>query len=221
MTPEAFADLYPRLYHMTAAGGWEGIRADGLLPVARLLDRQGADPDVRESVQFSRRPEQIELAPGVVVRDNKILNEKALARALRDGLTPRDWYGILNARVFFWVNPARLDGLLAARPYRDRAHDVLAFDTLGVVRSRAGDVECAPINTGAAIMKAAPRGLSTFVPLADLPYEAWRKRRGRADAVVEVAVPGGVPDAGDHLLEVRRRRAGTPGDLLWSHRRPS
>ena len=216
MTPDRFAQLYPRLYHMTAAGGWTGIREDGLIPVAGLLDRLGADAATREAVQFSRRGEQVELAPGVVVRDNKVLNEKVLARALRDGLTPRDWYGILNARVFFWVNLARLDRLLAARPYRGTAHDVLAFDTLGVLRSHAGRVECAPINTGAAIMKAAPRGRSTFVPLAAVPHDAWKAKRGRADAVVEVAVPGGVPDAGDHLVEVRRRRAGEPDAVLWT-----
>lgn len=215
MTPEAFAERYPRLYHMTAAGGWEGIRDHGLLPVAALLDRYGADEATREAVQFSRRTGQVALAPGVTVRDNKVLNEKSLAKALTGGLTPRDWYGILNQRAFLWVNPKRLERLLTGRAYRDSAHDVLTFDTLGLVKAHADRVEVTPMNTGAAFMRAVPRGRESFVPLADLPWDEWRAKRGPRDAVVEVAIPGGVPDAGAYLSEVRRRQAGREDEVLW------
>ena len=216
MTPEDFADAYPRLYHMTGAGGWEGIVRDGLLPVAALLDAHEADEAQREAVQFSRRPAQVTLAPGVVVRDNKVLNEKALARALTGGLTPRDWYGMLNARAFLWANPRRLERLLGGRAYRDSAHDVLTFDTLSLVQAHRGVIEGTPMNTGAAFMRAVPRGRDSFVPLADIPWDDWRAKRGKRDAVVEVAVPGGVPDARDHLLEVRRRQAGREDAVLWT-----
>ena len=216
MTPEDFAGHYPRLYHMTGAGGWEGIARDGLLPVAALLDAHGADDAQREAVQFSRRAEQVTLAPGVVVRDNKVLNEKALTKALTGGLTPRDWYAILNARAFLWANPKRLDKLLGGRAYRDSAHDVLTFDALSLVRAYADVIEGTPMNTGAAFMRAVPRGRESFVPLADIPWDDWKAKRGRRDAVVEVAVPGGVPDARDHLLEVRRRQAGREDAVLWT-----
>ena len=216
MTPEDLAGHYPRLYHMTAAGGWAGIRANGLLPVEALLDAHGADDAAREAIQFARRPEQVELSPGVVVRDNKVLNEKSLARALTGGLAPRDWYGMLNARAFLWANPKRLDKLLAGRAYRDSAHDVLTFETRPLVTAYADVLECTPMNTGAAFMRAVPRGRESFVPLADVPWDAWRAKRGRADAVVEVAVPGGVPDAARYLTEVRRRRAGREDAVLWT-----
>ena len=107
MTPEAFAEHYPRLYHMTAAGGWEGIKANGLRTTRQLLTDAGADEATVEAVAFARRTEQVELAPGVTIRDNKVLNETSLAKALTDGLTPRDWYGLLNERVFLWANPKR------------------------------------------------------------------------------------------------------------------
>ena len=216
MTPEAFAGAYPRLYHMTAAGGWEGIREHGLLSVRQLLEAHGADADTVETVAFSRRPAQVSLAPGVTIRDNKVLNEKSLERALTGGLTPRDWYGMLNARAFLWANPKRLEKLLAGRAYRDDAHDVLSFDTLPLVRAHADRIEVTPMNTGAAFMRAVPRGRESFVPLGDLPWEDWRARRGRADAVVEVAVPGGVPDARDYLIEVRRRQAGRDDAVVWT-----
>lgn len=216
MTPEAFAAAYPRLYHMTGAGGWEGIARDGLLPVSALLDWHGADEATRERLQFSRRAEQVTLAPGVVVRDNKVLNEKSLRRALTGGLTPRDWYAMLNARAFLWVNPKRLERLLGGRAYRDDTHDVLAFDTLSLVRAHADRVEGTPMNTGAAFMRAVERGRESFVPLADIPWDEWKAKRGVRDAVVEVAVPGGVPDAADHLLEVRRRQAGREDEVLWT-----
>ena len=216
MTPEAFAGHYPRLYHMTAAGGWEGIREHGLLSVRQLLHRHQADEELTERVAFARRPEQVSLAPGVTIRDNKVLNEKSLARALTGRLTPRDWYGMLNERAFLWANPKRLEKLLAGRAYRGDAHDVLAFDTLPLIRAHADRLEITPMNTGAAFMRAVPRGRETFVPLADLPWDEWRSKRGRADAVVEVAVPGGVPDAGDYLLEVRRRQAGRNDEVIWS-----
>ena len=215
MTPEAFAERYPRLYHMTAVGGWEGIRANGLRTTRQLLEAHGAGHDLTEAVAFSRRTEQVGLAPGVTIRDNKVLNEKSLARALTGGLTPRDWYGMLNERAFLWANPKRLERLLAGRAYRDSAHDVLTFETLPLVRAYADVLECTPMNTGAAFMRASPRGHDTFTPLARVPYADWKARRGRADAVVEVAVPGGVPDAADYLVEVRRRRAEAPDRVLW------
>ena len=220
MTPEAFAGHYPRLYHMTAAGGWEGIRDHGLLSVRQLLARHGADAAMVEAVAFSRRPEQVSLAPGVTIRDNKVLNEKSLAPALTCGLTPRDWYGLLNERAFLWANPKRLERLLAGRAYRGEPHDVLAFDTLGLVRAHAGRVEATPMNTGAAFMRAVPRGRESFVPLGDLPWDEWKAKRGRADAVVEVAVPGGVEDAGAYLLEVRRRQAGRDDEVVWARSSP-
>jgi hypothetical protein len=215
VTPSAFAAIYPRLYHMTAAGGWEGIRAHGLLTVAQLLERHEADAGLKETVRFSRRAEAVTLAPGVTIRDNKVLNEASLARALTGGLTPRDWYGMLNERAFLWVNPKRLDKLLAARAYRGSAHDVLTFETLPFLEACGSRAEVTPMNTGAAFMRAVPRGRESFVPLADLPFDEWKAKRGRADAVVEVAVRGGVPEAGRFLTEVRRRQAGEEDVILY------
>ena len=217
MSPEGFAERYPRLYHMTAAGGWEGIVRHGLMTVEQLLDAHHADEATRERVMFSRRPDQVTLARGVTIRDNKVLSEKALARALTVGLVPRDWYAMLNRRAFLWANPKRLERLLAGRAYRDSSHDVLVFDTLPLMTAHATQVEVTPMNTGAAFMKAVPRGAESFVPLADLPWDEWRAKRGASDAVVEVAVPGGVPEAGRYLIEVRRRRHGEADEVLADH----
>ena len=97
---------------------------------------------------------------------------------------------------------------------------MLAFDTLELVRAHADRVQVTPMNTGAAFMRAVPRGRESFVPLAALPWDDWKAKRGRADAVVEVAVPGGVPDAAAYLLEVRRRQAGRDDEVVWARSSP-
>ena len=33
----------------------------------------------------------------------------ALMRCLRSGLTPEDWFELLNSKVFFWLDPKRLN----------------------------------------------------------------------------------------------------------------
>jgi len=75
-----------------------------------------------------------------------------------------------------------------------------------------------PINTGSTIFNPQPRGAGTFLPIADYPYDEWRRRRGRADAVVELAVDYAVPDIADHTLVVESRRADAILETIWLRR---
>src|SRR6185436_11524880 len=97
---------FPRLYHMAEAGSWPSIERHGLLSTTALLDLFEIKGAEREALELQHRPESVEIRHprhGVaIIRDQKPLREKSLKQALQDGLAPRDWYRILNEKVFFW-----------------------------------------------------------------------------------------------------------------------
>ena len=211
MTPEELAAIVPRLYHLTAPDAVRGIRARGLLTPEAIADRAGLDAEARERLLTRRRPKEVRLEAGgehYVVNDTAPLFTDKLAAVLQDGLAPADWLAMLNARTFFWADERFARSLRAARNNRDRPRALLVLDTLSLARAHGDRMELCPINSGATLHTPPPRGLATFAPLADLDYDAWRRaRRERGekkglDAIKEVTVRGGVPDAVDHLIEV-------------------
>ena len=66
------------------------------------------------------------------------MDDKGLSRCLGGGLTPTDWYRLLNAQVFFWLDSRRLDKLLGALAYRDRRQTVLTLDTACLLSRHEG-----------------------------------------------------------------------------------
>src|SRR5437016_2836317 len=99
--------LYPRLYHITSEGSWPSIQQHGLLSTEALLDLFGADGELRASVLAARRPDCVPITHPqygrAIIRDQKPLIESKLRCALQDGMTPREWYELLNRKTFFWV----------------------------------------------------------------------------------------------------------------------
>src|SRR4051794_1629860 len=106
---------------MAEPGSWPSIRENGLLSTSAILDRYGVEGDARAAIESRRRPECVTLTrkglPDAVVRDQKPMRDEALQRCLECGMTPADWYRILNERTFFWLSRARLRRLLGARAY--------------------------------------------------------------------------------------------------------
>jgi hypothetical protein len=150
-----------------------------------------------------------------LIRDNKPLREQFLVECLV-GMSLCEWYQTLNRKVFFWVRPERLETLLGARAYRDRAHDVLTVETRALLARHEAETTLAAINTGATLYPSAPqRGPETFVPIAEYDWEAMRRWRGRESAIVELAVDYAVPDIEAVTLKVERRRAEDPAVVLW------
>lgn len=218
MTGAELAALYPRLHHMAEDGAWPSIREHGLLSTSALLDLYGVEGPARDAIEARRRPAGVPLArdglPGAVVRDQLPMTDAGLGRCLDDGLAPADWYRILNGRVFFWPSARRLERLLGARAYRGRAQTVLTLDAASLVAAHGARIELSAINSGATIFGGPRRGRSTFLPLADYPFAAWRAKRPATEAVAEVTVPHAVPDAADHVLLVERVRDGER-TVLW------
>jgi hypothetical protein len=218
MTPEEFARIYPRLYHMTEAGAWRSILKHGLLSASRILDRCEIREPERELMEGCLRAQHALVSRRhfqALLHDQVPMSEAGLRACLDDGMTPRDWLKTLNSRVFFWVSEQRLARLLNARNNRNRACDVLLIDTLSLLRMYRQQAELSPINSGATKPFPARRGRQTFLPLALYPFDYWRGKRPLHDAVVELTVRDAVLDIGQYLLSVERRSAGHSPVVLW------
>src|SRR5262249_39548850 len=208
LTPELLWTRFPYLWHMAEPGSWPAIRDHGLLSTSALLDRYGIMGEARDVFEAKRRPECLPLRreglPDVMIRDQKPMSDDALETCLDDGLTPADWYRILNARTFFWLSQARLRKLLRARAYRNRPQTVLTLNTRSLVEVHAERIELSPINSGATLYGAGTkRGRRTFLPIAEYDFEGWSKKRGtRGEPVVELVVRDGVPDIREHVVAV-------------------
>ena len=218
MEVDELVATHPRLYHMAEAGSWAGIRQHGLLSTSALLDLFEVDGDLRAALESARRPESVTISHPVhgtaVVRDQIPLREGPLAQCLV-GMTPVEWYCELNRRVFFWLNEGRVVGLLRGQAYRGRPHDVLTIDTASLVAAHSDQITLAPINTGSTIYNPRPRGVGTFLSIADYPFDDWRRRRSRRTAVAELAVLGGVRDIVDHTFVVESRQVDAVLETVW------
>ena len=213
---EELAERYPRLFHMTAAGSWPSIARHGLLGTSALLDLFRVPEEVRLQLETRHRPESVPICGGrAVVRDQKPMSDAGLYKCLCDGLTPREWYRMLNSKVFFWVTRERLEKMLNARAYKKKWHTVLVVDTESLLADYLERVTLSHINSGATLFKPTPRGRNTFLPPDKYPFQRRRKERGASDAIAELAVDHSVPDIRKHVLLVEERKAGTPPKLIW------
>lgn len=203
----------PRLFHMAEAGSWPIIQRYGLMTTEHLVRTARLPRSDEAALLEQRRSASTRIAHPiygeVVIRDQGPLNLTHLQGAVTD-VTVQEWLAILNSRVFFWLHPDKLAGLLNARRYRNQQQDVLTIDT-GSLLDAAGDrVRLSPVNSGATLYPNTPaRGTETFRTIEDYDYVTQRRRRGPIDAIVELAVIDGVPDIANHVVEVRRMQGDT------------
>jgi hypothetical protein len=187
------------IYHLAEEANFKSIQECGLLSATRLITAAGLTESDRRSLEREQRREHTELASGVQIRDQRPMPPDALQGCLV-GLAPADWYGLVNARVFFWLNPGRLDRQRAA--CRSRTQVVLAIDTARLIAAYCKQAEVTPINTGNARRKPALRGAATFVPYATWLKSGWESEtkalgippRRRSHPPAELTVRDAVPD---------------------------
>lgn len=203
VTAEVLSELYPRLYHMAEEGSWDGIVRHGLLSTSALLDLFEVTGEERRRIESERRSGSVVITHPVhgraVIRDQKPMDDTGLARALRDDLTPREWYEFLNRHVFFWTSEARLKRLLSAREYRNRRQLVLTIRTAELLALHHSAVLLSPMNSGATKPYPHPRGRDTFLPMSDYPLAEWKRKRPRGEFVVELLVATSVLDVVDFV----------------------
>ena len=216
---EDLVKCYPRLYHMAAAKNLPSIKCRGLLSTSTLLRCFQVPETQRLEVETCRRPKSVEKChpDGSVaeVRDQKPMSDEKLSKCLKDGLTPCEWYRLLNSKVFFWVTHRRLEKMLNAKAYRKSRHAVFIVDTESLLADCLERVTLSPINSGSTLFDPAPRGRCTFLPLHEYPFRLRRKKRGLRDAVAELAVEHSVPEIWKHVFLVEERGAGRPSETIW------
>lgn len=197
---------YPFLYHMAAKGSWESIKEHGLFSTTSLLDLFQITGNARNAIENQHRPELVSIENNdygeAIIRDQKPMSDLGLNRALRDSLTPRDWYKILNTKTFFWLTYDRLLRLLGARAYKNNAHDVLVLHTRPLVENNIGKITLSPMNTGCTMPFPHKRGIKTFRSINDYPFEERRRKAGINNAIVELAVEGCVENVSKYVKKV-------------------
>lgn len=218
MQAELLVEKFPRLFHMADQDAWPSIQKHGLLSTTALLDLFEVGGEKRRALESRHRPECVTIQhPGhgaAVIRDQKPMDDKGLTRCLQ-GVSPTEWYEILNRRTFFWLTEDRLQRLLSAGAYRDRPHCVLTVDTRALVGRHLERITLSPMNSGCTKPMPHPRGRDCFLPVGEYPYEAWAKKRRKLDAVVELAVDYAVPDVATMVLTVEQRQVGRPPVLIY------
>jgi hypothetical protein len=206
------------IYHLADAANWPSIQQYGLLSTNALLDLAGTQGKEREQIERRQRTRSIILANGAIIRDQVPMPPSALERCLI-GMTPSEWYALLNCRVFFWPEKDRLNRMLKANS--ERPQIVMIVDTRQLLAAYAERTTLAPINTGNARRKAALRGRQTFVP-----YKIWIESRwdSEAEALGTKIRPKSLPPAELTILDavpdimkfVTQTRYMNPGELFTS-----
>lgn len=204
---EKLIELYPRLYHMAERGTWESIQQRGLMSTTAVLDHLDVADGERARFESEHRDQKMDVRAGhtsnIVLRDQKPMPEKRLLQALTNGTTPRQWYELINDKVFFWVAEERLHRLLGARDYRTLEHDVLTLNSAEFIPAYAEKIWLCHMNSGNTWPIPHRRDTEIFRRIADYPV----KRSGKpVKNVVELVVDYSVPNITDYVVEVRRMR---------------
>ncbi len=197
-----------RVYHMAEAANWPSIQRDGLHSACTLLNIAGVKGQDRERLEREQRLAHTELPNSAYIRDQRPMPPAALETCLI-GMSPSEWYALINSRIFFWLDPARLNRQRAA--CEPRSQVVLTIDARKLIAAYADAITLTPINTGNARRRPAQRGAATFVP-----YKLWLASRWASEAValdtkerlpshapVELTVAKSIPDVMQFVIGVQ------------------
>lgn len=210
ISAERLIELHPEVYHMAEPSSWPSIQANGLLSTEALLDLFEITGDQRTKILSEHRPEMVRIehhTHGVAwIRDQKPMSEGGLKKALRDGLTPQDWYEKLNSKTFFWATKERLYRFTNAVPYRNKKHCILTIDTKSLLDAHIDKITLSHYNSGCTLFNPAPRGNDCFLHPSEFPFEDWNKKYSASQVIAEVVAEYSVPDITDHIIRVDKIR---------------
>jgi hypothetical protein len=207
------ATLPSCVFHLAEAENWPSIQQHGLLSTSRLLAASGIEGTGALPSNGTHRLSRTVLPNGIVIRDQKPIPSEALRRCLV-GMSPEEWYGMLNARVFFWLDHERLNRQrLACGPHRQV---VMVLDTARLLAQHRDRIELTAINTGNARRKPALRGRATFVPYREWLASGWTSEatalgsspRSRNHRPAELTVVDAVSDVMEFVTAVVELREG-------------
>jgi hypothetical protein len=189
-------------YHLVDASNWASVQNHGLMSARRLMEVCGG---TECDASRHHRPASRRLVSGVLIRDQRPMPPKALMRCLRSGLTPEDWFELLNSKVFFWLDPKRLNRQRLACGASPQV--ALVVNASSLLMKYGGLATVTPINTGNALRSPAPRNLTTFVPFQRWLVDGWAyedipgtRPRPRSHRPIELTISEAVPDILDYVM---------------------
>ena len=179
-------------YHWADPGNLPSIRQHGLLSTERLISLAGLNGAERSSMLSQYRANQVELPNGIVIRDQTPMPPALLAKALPPGISPSDWYRLLNGFVFLWGSFERAERHRAA--FARSSQVLLVFDAALLLREMGDRVLLSPINSGNARRRPAPRSPRLFVSYQEWSEQGWPviegQRRSRSVMPAEIVLEG-------------------------------
>jgi hypothetical protein len=182
-------------YHLAEPSNLASIRQHGLLSTDRLLDLAEVPGNEREAILCQHRPESVVLPNGVIIRDQRPMPPRLIARALPKDLPPSAWYRFLNRFVFLWSTRARVERHL--RAFGGRPQILLAFDASQLLDQLGDKIYLSPINSGNARRRPVPRSTLIFVPYREWIRTGWRtlgdESRAPRTAPAEILLEGNLP----------------------------
>jgi hypothetical protein len=188
-----------RLYHVAEASNLPSILKHGLLSTECLLQLTVMPADGQAVFLRRHRRTGLRLADGVTIRDQAPMPPSALAPALDDGLTPEDWYALLNGFVFLWPDRDRMERQRRACGHRPQV--VMTFDADALLTDFGGSAFVSPFNVGNARRRPARRGGGTLVLYAKWLEAGWPNRK-RTHPPAEVLFANAVPARAPYLLDI-------------------
>lgn len=204
------------VYHLIEGSNWPFIEKEGLLSASALLRASSLSSEEVESIECNQRPQKFVLPDGRVLRDQKPLPVAALKRCLVD-CEPSTWYKLINSKVYFWVDLARLNRVRKAILTAPQV--VLKVDAQALLAQYGSRAALTPYNIGNAMRKASRRSCATLVPYSTWLDSGWDSEsaavggrpRSRHHRPAELVVGDAIPDIMKFVLEVRKL---APGELM-------
>ena len=155
---------FPRIWHATTTGAWSNIQASGIRTSLDLLTSAGR---AAEAAVHRSEPTTVSTPNGDAVLRKQITSRPDPEPHL-DGLTSAEWWTMLNARSYFFLDRDLLDKFVAAQLEAGIGQDILTFETRRLLGPLAESIEVTTVNTSVFPRVAGPsRGRSTFQTLAD------------------------------------------------------
>lgn len=202
---------FSHIYHLIDERNLKSIQTHGLLSAAQLLERSGLSEWINR-----HRSMEMQLTNGVVIRDQRPMPPNALAPCLMNGITPSDWYALLNRRIFFWIDINRLNRqrLACTSPQY-----IMTIDVKKLLVHYGQRTTVTPINTGNARRVPARRSLESFVPYDIWVDSGWKsesealgtKPRSLSHKPVELTITDAVPNIFDFVTDLCRLE---PNEML-------
>ena len=188
---------------MAEDGSWPSIQKHGLLSTSALLTLYGISGIERERIESDWRPKKLPISceglEDAVIRDQIPMPPDKLEKCLTN-MTPKEWYRLVNRKVFFWTTRKSLEIFLAAKEYKNCPQLVITVNTRLLLELYASQVTLSSINSGSTYYdpnrynRPHDRGRETFKRMSEY----------NAPYIAELAVEEGITDIEGIAISVER-----------------